>query len=396
MINKSKIESFATVGAGQGAPQKETHFSVEGFPFIRAGHLEELLKGKSELDLPKVNEETARQHKLKLYKPGTIVFAKSGMSATKGRIYKLQNTCYIVNHLAALELNDSVSPDFIMYALRAYSPVKLINDLSYPSISQCAIEKHKIPLPSLLSDQIRIATILSKAEALLSQRKESLRLLDELLKSTFLEMCGDPVRNEKGWKKKKLGEIIQEFKYGTNVISVDKPSENTIAILRIPNIINESITYEGLKYSILEEREKERVRLKKGDLLFVRSNGNPNYIGRCAVFNDDIVCGYASYLIRARLREGVLITPFFLKAILSFPRYRNVIVSKAKKTAGNYNINIESLKSLIIIAPPPKLQTQFTRIVEKVEALKAHYQDSLKKLENLYGSLSQRAFKGEL
>jgi len=344
----------------------------------------------------------------KRLKHGDIIIEKSGGSPSQpvGRVVFFDidtDETFLCNNFTAILRPDraKVFPMYLFY--RLFDNHKTGKTLRYQNKTTGIINlkldhylNSKIEIPERVEDQIRIATILSKAESLIAQRKESLRLLDELLKSTFLEMCGDPVRNEKGWKKKKLGEIIQEFKYGTNVISVDKPSENTIAILRIPNIINESITYEGLKYSILEEREKERVRLKKGDLLFVRSNGNPNYIGRCAVFNDDIVCGYASYLIRARLREGVLITPFFLKAILSFPRYRNVIVSKAKTTAGNYNINIESLKSLIIIAPPPKLQTQFTRIVEKVEALKAHYQDSLKKLENLYGSLSQRAFKGEL
>ena len=89
MLSKALIESFAKVGAGQGAPQDESDFSNNGFPFIRAGHIEELLAGKDESALPKVNSESAKKNKLKLYEPGTIVFAKSGMSATKGRIYKL-------------------------------------------------------------------------------------------------------------------------------------------------------------------------------------------------------------------------------------------------------------------------------------------------------------------
>jgi type I restriction enzyme S subunit len=49
-----------------------------------------------------------------------------------------------------------------------------------------------------------------------------------------------------------------------------------------------------------------------------------------------------------------------------------------------------------VIAPPKQLQTQFAQIVEKTEALKTQYQQSLQELENLYGSLSQKAFKGEL
>ncbi|MCP4342253.1 MAG: hypothetical protein GY799_26110 [Desulfobulbaceae bacterium] len=68
------------------------------------------------------------------------------------------------------------------------------------------IKDIKIPLPHL-DDQIRIATLLSRVEALITTRKENLGLLDEFLQSTFLEMFGDPVRNERGWVVRKVGEI---------------------------------------------------------------------------------------------------------------------------------------------------------------------------------------------
>jgi type I restriction enzyme S subunit len=67
------------------------------------------------------------------------------------------------------------------------------------SLKYKGLEKIKIPLPPL-EDQKRIASILTRVEKLIVRRKESIQLLDELLKSTFLEMFGDPVRNEKGWE----------------------------------------------------------------------------------------------------------------------------------------------------------------------------------------------------
>src|SRR5690606_4591313 len=118
-----------------------------GIPFIRAGSLEDLLNGREETDLPKVNEEIAKEYRLKLYQPNTIVFAKSGMSALKGRIYKLKNPCYVVNHLATLELKENAIPDYVIYTLRYFSPVKLINDNAYPSLKQSVIENYEIPFP---------------------------------------------------------------------------------------------------------------------------------------------------------------------------------------------------------------------------------------------------------
>jgi len=72
-----------------------------------------------------------------------------------------------------------------------------------PHISRKALDDLEVPVISV-TDQLHIANLLSKAENLISQRKESIRLLDEYLKSTFLEMFGDPVRNEKGWEKDKV------------------------------------------------------------------------------------------------------------------------------------------------------------------------------------------------
>ena len=106
-----KLGNIAKISAGQGAPQKESDFSDTGIPFIRAGHLEELLNGKNENELPKINNEVAKKYKLKVYSSGTVVFAKSGMSATKSRIYKLKSDCHVVNHLAILEFEENVNND---------------------------------------------------------------------------------------------------------------------------------------------------------------------------------------------------------------------------------------------------------------------------------------------
>lgn len=87
---------------------------------------------------------------------------------------------------------------------------KLANDSkggTQKFVSLGYLRKLKILIPKKVEDQIRIAAILSQAENLITQRKESILLLDELLKSTFLEMFGDPVRNDKGWETKKLKNV---------------------------------------------------------------------------------------------------------------------------------------------------------------------------------------------
>ena len=81
-----KLNDIAKISAGQTAP-KNNFFTEEGIPFVRAGSLEFLERGES-IDLcEKISEENAKTCKLKLYPANSILFAKSGMSANKGRIY---------------------------------------------------------------------------------------------------------------------------------------------------------------------------------------------------------------------------------------------------------------------------------------------------------------------
>jgi len=71
-------------------------------------------------------------------------------------------------------------------------------------------------------------------------------------------------------------------------------------------------------------------------------------------------------------------------------------IKSSSNEAAQAGLYTGKLKEIKIPIPPIKLQTQFAHIVEKTEVLKAHYQTSLQELENLYGSLSQKAFRGEL
>ena len=162
------------------------------------------------------------------------------------------------------------------------------------------IRRFKIPLPPL-PEQKRIAAILDKADAVRRKRQETIRLVDEFLRSVFLEMFGDPESNPRGWNSLSMGEIVDEFRYGTS----NKANWDGYPVLRIPNVIEGSINLTDLKYCPVTNKEYEKLKLIPSDLLFVRTNGNADYVGRSAVI-DDSLNGYiyASYLIRARLKDS--------------------------------------------------------------------------------------------
>ena len=393
MIKEVKVSDFTEVITG-GTPSTTVKEYWEGgkIPWLNSGELNKKYIFESKNF---ITELGLKNSSTRMMPSETVLIALTGATCGLSGLSKIEACAN--QSVTGILPSKNHSSDYLLHYLRTQREMILRKAWgnAQPHISQQFVKELLIRLP-ILSTQLHIANILSKAENLIDQRKESIALLDEFLKSTFLDMFGDPVINNKNWKKKKLKELADDFKYGTNSISGNKKIEDSIPILRIPNIIDEKVNYTDLKYSVLIETEKKKVLLKKGDLLFVRTNGNPNYIARCAVFNADLICGYASYLIRVRLKDTSGTTSGFIKYIVSLPSFRRTIVSKAKTTAGNYNINTDGLKDLNFIIPPIELQIQFAQIVEKTEALKAQYQSSLQELENLYGSLSQRAFKGEL
>jgi type I restriction enzyme S subunit len=248
-----------------------------------------------------------------------------------------------------------------------------------------------IPVPPL-ADQLHIANLLSKAENLIAQRKESIRLLDEFLKSTFLEMFGDPSTNRKKFTKGKIKDVVTEVKYGTSSPAED---EGLYPYLRMNNITPDGyMDYSKLKYiNIVDDKEKEKYVVRKGDLLFNRTNSK-ELVGKTGVFNEDSEMIIAGYLIRVRTNEKA--NPWFLWGYLNSIHGKKTLLGMCKSIVGMANINAQELQGIKILIPPIELQTQFAQIVEKTEALKSQYQQSLQELENLYGSLSQKAFRGEL
>ena len=381
------LSALAAVSAGQGAP-KENEFSESGKPFVRAGSLDSLLSGKSEADLELVSDEIAKRRRLKLYPKGTILFAKSGMSATKDRIYVLRSPAYVVSHLATLVPKSGTHTEYLRLALRAFPPSKLIKDLAYPAINLGDIEDFKIPVPEESDDQIRIAHLLGKVEGLIAQRKQQLKQLDDLLKSVFLEMFGDPVRNEKDWEKvplSSLGSINRGVskhrpRNAPELLGGKHPLIQTGEVSNAGTYItSHSQTYSEIGFA--------QSRLWPAGTLCITIAANiakTSILTFDACFPDSVV-GFIAY-------EGESHSLYVHGLFWFF----QAMLERNAPAAAQKNINLEILRGLQVPKPPLDLQSQFASAVTKVESLKTCYKQSLSDLEALYAALSQQAFKGEL
>jgi type I restriction enzyme S subunit len=392
------IGTFCDTGSG-GTPTRDraAEFYGGSIPWVKSGELREsIILNASET----ITEAGLTNSSAKLVPAGALLVAMYG--ATVGRVGILgieaatnQAVCHIIPK------NGEADTRYLFHALQSKLPEFLSRSVggAQPNISQEIIRRTSISLPPL-KEQRRIAAILDKADTLRQKRRAALQKLDSLTQSIFLDMFGDPTSNPKGWAILPLGEIVDEFRYGTSNKSegVGKPA------LRIPNVIGGTLDLIELKTVPVDDAEFRRLRLEDGDLLFVRTNGNQDNVGRCAVFDRKLVEGtgyspddfiFASYLIRARFARTKY-DPIFLREFLLSSEGRRQLKRLSKTSAGQFNVNTESLGAIRVIQPPILSQQVFRRSVDTVGKLRTRYSTGLEVMNLQFESLQHRAFQGEL
>lgn len=247
----------------------------------------------------------------------------------------------------------------------------------------------EIPFPPL-DDQIRIAHLLGKVEGLIAQRKQHLQQLDDLLKSVFLEMFGDPGRNEQGWDKPEL-KAFGKISTGNTPPRNDPANYDGdfIEWIKTDNITGDAFFVTPAAEHLSELGAKKARTVTAGALLVACIAGSVESIGRAALTNRTVSFNQQINAIQ----PGKDVNPLYLYGLFKLSRaYIQSHATKGMKkilTKGDF-------EKITMIKPPVEIQNQFAAIVEKVEGLKSGYQQSLTNLEALYGALSQQAFKGEL
>ncbi|HPE74779.1 MAG TPA: restriction endonuclease subunit S [Draconibacterium sp.] len=336
-----------------------------------------------------IDEKKVTQKHLKF---GDIIIEKSGGSPKQpvGRVVFFEvdnNEKYLCNNFTSiLRPNSSkVIPKYLFYQL--YQLHNRGKTLKYQNKTTGIINlkldnylEEEIEVPSI-ETQLHIANILSKAESLIAQRKEGVRLLDEYLKSVFLEMFGD-----KEYRKEKLGTVTYIQSGQVN------PNENPYSEMYHvggANIESNTGKIFNLKKAKSENLISGKYYFEEDFILY--SKIRP-YLNKVATPDFKGICSADIYPIKP---NSDLLKKDYLRFVLMSEEFLTYTASQSDRT-NIPKVNRKALDNFNISIPPIELQTKFAQIVEKAEALKAQYQQSLQELENLYGSLSQKAFKGEL
>lgn len=251
----------------------------------------------------------------------------------------------------------------------------------------------KVPLPPLAT-QRRIADILDKADAIRRKRKDAIALTEELLRSAFLDMFGDPVTNPKGWEVKPLGEVADAASGVTKGKRYDGQAMVTLPYMRVANVQDGHLVLDEVKTITVSVDDGRRYQLRVGDVLLTEG-GDPDKLGRGAVWRGEIAdCIHQNHIFR--VRPGPELRSDYLSAIIGSERGKRYFLRAAKQTTGIATINMTQLKAFPVLLPPVELQDAYSAFMGRAATARATLQNREELVDSLFGSLVARAFSGSL
>jgi type I restriction enzyme S subunit len=335
--------------------------------------------------------------KLRPYLNKVIVPSVEGIGSTEWVVLR-PNPELLDKHYLAYVLR---SPAFVHYATTNSAGARL------PRIRKEALWNADVPVPFAKDPQRSLAIqrqIVARIEVLLAEVREMRKLKaeiqkdsDRLVPATIHECFRIGI--SRGWEWINLARVLRgKPQYGTS----QKATSEAIGtpVIRMNNIQEGKLNLTDLKYVELDPGEKEKIILKSGDLLFNRSNGSIDLVGKTAVFRSEIPMVFASYLVRA-VPDTTLASPEYISHFINSTFGRDYIVSNAVRSTGQANVNATKLANMPILIPP-KIEDQLTvtRHIQQVEdevlEMKKINQSDLERVKQLQEAILSQAFRGEL
>ncbi|MDC4410779.1 restriction endonuclease subunit S [Acinetobacter baumannii] len=317
-----------------------------------------------------------------------------------------------------LECNETVIPKFAYYYFYNLYLQAVFNKLG-AGVRSTLSQKDLLELPYLdlcREQQIKIVDFLETKTLEIDQaitiKEQQITLLNELrqiviqkamtqgldpnvlMKDSGVEWIGAIPEH---WQIKKIKHVAGDFMYGTSV-ECNTLSSGT-PVLRIPNIDELYVNFDNLKFTQLSKSETENYSLKQNDILVIRTNGNPELVGKSALIrNLDREFLFASYLIRVKPKK--LINPEFLICIMNSSLVRKALTNGARTSVGNYNLNTQTLGNCFLTLPPLEEQLQILNFIksesQKFDDLININASQIKKLKEYKTTLINDAVTGKI
>lgn len=379
MWRNKKLGDIATFINGKAF--KPTDWSDDGLPIVR---IQNLTNSINDIHYYKGNVED--KYKITT---GDILIS---WSATIDVFEWLNGDAVLNQHIFKVVFDkEPIDKNFFKYLIKQKirEMLKNVHGSTMKHITKGDFDNIEVILPPL-EEQKKIARILDKADEIRTKKRLANDKLDAFLKSTFISMFGDPVSNPNNNKETTIGEICHFVKDGPH--KSPKYQDRGIPFISVNNIISGKWNFDNVKYISEEDHEvfKKRCHAQKGDILYTKggTTGFAKYVDIDLEFSNWVhvaVLKFDKAVLNGRFFEAMLNSEYCYKQSQQYTR-----------GIANRDLVLGQMKMIKLYLPPIEEQNKFAKIVEKVEEQKQKNEQVIEQMDNLFNSLSQRAFKGGL
>ena len=331
------------------------------------------------------NGQNGTHNEVKKQGPGVV----TGRSGTIGKVHYVDKGYWPLNTSLYVTDFHGNHPRWIYYLLSAFRLNRFVEGAGVPTLNRNLVHDELIPVPPL-AEQKRIAAILDKADAIRHKRQQAIELADEFLRSVFLDMFGDPMRNPKQWQVCKFEDLIDGVTYGLTV----RPQyhETGIPLISAREIKSGEIDFTSCPRINTEDFNKLSAKAKpqSEDILFSKTGS----IGHCALVQTNETFAITQNAARITVNTDIC-NPIFLLNLLRTKYFYDLANKEAKGNAVK-DLQLGVMKSFPMYLPPIEEQEKFQKVYLKIIETKSSLNKSQELSSNNFSSVSQKAFSGDL
>lgn len=377
-----KLNELCEINIGKTPSRNKSEYWGDGSSWLSISDLKDkfITKTKEEITSKAISECN-----MKIVPKNTVVMS---FKLSIGKTAILKEDMYTNEAIANFPIkNNSLISEYLYYAIKTLNFDNTDRAVMGATLNKAKLNELKIPYCEI-NKQKEIVEVLNKAQELIDKRKEQIEALDELVKSKFIEMFGDPITNPINWEKKKLAEECNIITGNTPPRKVGEYYGDYIEWIKSDNITDDGIYLTKAREYLSEEGLKVGRSVEENSILMTCIAGSIKCIGNVAIANRKVTFNQQINGIEP-LKNNVY---FMFEQFNLSQKYIQSTINMSLKGI----LSKGQLSELEFIFPPIEKQNEFAEFFKQVDKLKFEMEKSLKELEDNFNSLMQKSFKGEL
>ena len=305
--------------------------------------------------------------------------------------YVMNEKCWVNNHAHVLKMKTGIDINYIKLTLDYLDLTSYITGSTRGKLTKSSLDKIEINLPNYRT-QISISKKISDIQKLITKKETQIQKYNELVKSRFNEMFGDPVLNEMGWEKHRLSELTLKIGSGATPRGGRESYVNEgIALIRSMNVYDGKFIFKDLAYLTNVQAEKLNNVIVESDDVLLNITGAS--VSRCCIVPQNILPARVNQHVSIIRCKKHLLSPIFLNQLLITSEFKSLLLKIGESSgATRQAITKNQIEELYVPFPPLALQNEFADFVAQVDKSQLAIQKSLEELETLKKSLMQEYF----